>query len=494
VGTLEAPPLSFSKRSGRTRPTLLDLLSSPPEQWRPYLALMLTRYGPYIWAWQVGADRGRHSLDDRRLPAAIAAVRAELQPLIGSPDLIVPLSIQIQPNAQDVPADILALEVPAHISAGHFLQQLEAFTQPGLPRLWATIRLPDAGRYDRRSRLVEFARRVVMARYSGIETVFAEQPWTAEAQDSDTLVTPHEALIVFRTLAQTLGGLEPVTPLWIDHGLNAWLFADQATATGAIVTWTEADGPAPRKVMADIGPQAKLIDLWANVSDTLPADDGREFLVDAMPRIIAPATVWRAMMLAGFAVDQPAFQVAVAEHERVLTLANPRAAKLRGTLRLEAPPGWRVRPRKIEIDVAAGQTARLEVVFRIPNNQSSGDYTLLGRLNTEDRDVGNLVLRAPLHVRSPGLEVSIMTSLTGRRLNVVQRITNRTDESINLRTFMVAPQVSFDTRHIANLAAGQTAVREYRIDDARTLAGRHIRVSTQQIGGSLQHNQVISFD
>jgi hypothetical protein len=494
VATLEAPPLSFGKQTGKSRPTLLDLLTSPPDQWRPYLALMLTRYGPRIWAWQVGAERGEMTLDDRRLPSAIAAVRAELQPLIGSPDLVVPLSVQIQPNPEAVPADILSLVVPAHISAGRFLQQLEAFKQPGLPRLWATIRLPDADRYDRRARLVEFARRIIIARHGGIETVFAEQPWTAEAEGSDVVVTPHEALIVFRTLAQTLGGLEPVMPVWIDHGLIAWLFADQTTNTGALVTWTEAEGTAPRQVVADVGPEAKQIDLWANVTDTVPADGGREFVVDAMPTVIAPAAIWRIRVLAGFAVQEPEFQVAVEEHERIIVLANPLAARLRGTLRLEAPSGWRVRPRKIEIDVAGGQTARLEVVFRIPNNQATGDYTLIGHLDTVDRDLGNLMLRAPLQVSSPGLDVSVMTSLTGRRLDIVQRITNRTDESLNLRTFMVAPQVSFDTRHIANLAAGQTAVRHYRIEDARLLAGRHIRVSTQQIGGPLKHNQVIGFD
>jgi hypothetical protein len=213
-----------------------------------------------------------------------------------------------------------------------------------------------------------------------------------------------------------------------------------------------------------------------------------------MPVVIAPVPAWRARMLSGFGLDDPTLQVAVEEHLRHLTLANPSDFQLRGILRLRAPRGWRVRPSKIEVDIPPGGATQIEVGFRIPNNQTIGDEVLAGRLIIEDEDHGQVTLRAPLHVTSPGLDVNVMLGLTGRRLEIVQRITNLTNESLNLRTFLIAPQVPFDARTVSNLAPNQTAVRTYHVDDARPLAGRHIRISTQQVGGALRHNRVIKLD
>jgi len=506
VATLEAPPASLVEQPGRPNRTLLELLAAPSDQWRPHLALMLARYGSSISAWQVGADDGEtrsihtyanpmKSSNESLLAAAIAGLRAELWPLVGSPDIVVPVPIQSQPNTASMLADILSLTVPAHISANRLSPQLTAPTHGGFARMWATIQHTGSDRYTRRSLLVELARRIVVARYCGIETVFVHQPWATATDDGGvTTVTPNEEFIVLRTLAQALAGMKPATPVWIGHGLQAWLFADETTGAGAIVTWAEAEGEASRSAVVDVGSDARRIDMWANVTDTLPTNDGRRFSVDAMPCIIAPVKPRRAKMQAGFSVDNPTFQVAVEEHERTLILAHPPAMGLRGTLRLEAPPLWRIRPKRVEIDLSGRDAEQIEISLRIPNNQAIGDYALVGRLAVEDEELGNLTLRAPLYVRSPGLDVNVMTRLAGGRLNILQRITNLTNENLNLRSYLIAPQMSFDARMVANLAAGQTAVREFQIDDARHLSGQCIRVSVRQIDGPLKNHQVIEFD
>jgi hypothetical protein len=421
-------------------------------------------------------------------------VRAELESMIGSPDLIVPRSLQSKAEAQATPADILSVTVPAHVPAHRLPPQLAQVQHLGFDRLWVTCEVSPPDRYARRSRLIEFARRLIAARFGGVENVFVPQPWTIRAGDRDTIVTPHEELILFRTLTQTLGGLDPDTPVWLGHGLTTWLFVDPTSDSGVLVAWAEADGPGPRVVVADLGRSAKRIDMWANVSDPAAAAGGREFIVDAMPVILTRVPTWRARILSSFAVDEPAFQIAVLEHERTLTLANPLSTHIRGRLRLEPPPGWQVRPGRIDIDLDAGVSTQINVGFRIPSNQAIGDYVLVGRLALEDEDLGSLTLRAPLYVRSQDINVSVLTRLDGRRLSIVHRITNLTDEAISLRTFLVVPDIRFDSHLIRRLPAGKTAVREYQIEDARPLAGQFIRVSVEQIGGPLRHNQVFKLD
>lgn len=495
VGVLEAPPESLAAQDGRADRTLPEVLCSPPGAWRPYLALMLTRYGSHIWAWQVGADENRALLEDERFATAIDNVRTELRPLIGSPDVVAPIPIHSQVGVDDLAVDIASLTVPAYFPSSRLPARLADFKQLGFTGTWATIESPDVDRYARMTRLAEFARRIVFARHSGIDTVFTRQPWMIGTEDGAPVVAPREEFIVLRTLSQALGGLDPVAPVWIDHGVRAWFFADASSGSGALVTWTEAQGAPPREAVADLGPDVHRIDMWANIEATHPATDGRTFDVEPMPTILAPIDPWRGGVLAGFSVDDATFQVAVAEHARTVSVANPAGFRLRGTLRLVPPAGWQVQPQRVEIDLDGGETARIAVGFRIPNNQGAGDYTLLGRLTLEEEEgLDGLTLRAPLHVGSPGLDVNVMTALTGRQLNIAQRVTNLTDESISIRTHLIAPGLPTDSRLIHNLAAGQSAVREYRIDDARHLAGKHIRVSAQQIGGPLRHNQVIKFD
>ncbi|MBN2561338.1 MAG: hypothetical protein JXQ75_10455 [Phycisphaerae bacterium] len=494
VATLDAPPTSLAVQADGPRRTLLDVLSAPASQWRPHLALMLARYGPQIRAWQVGADAQGAPVQDERLPEAVAKVRSELQPLIGSPDLVVPVPIQSHIDFESLQADVVSITVPPRISASRLPTQLSVFRHPGSPRGWVTLESPQADRYSRMSRLIEFARRAIVAHTVGLETVFLPQPWKIETRDGDTAVIPDEEFILLRTLVQSLGGLEPVAPVWIGHGLQAWLFAGETGDTGAIAAWAEADGTGPQTVVADIGPGARQVDMWANVTETVPLEGGRGFTVDAMPTVLAPVPVWRGRMLSGFAVDEPTFRVTVEEHERIVTLTNPLDKKLLGTLRLEAPTGWRVQPWHLEIDLAAGESAEIAVSFRIPSNQAVGDYALVGRLAIAEEDLGDLTLRAPLYVRSPGLDVSVLTALDGHRLQVVQRITNSTEEGLSLRTFLIAPETPYETRLISNLAPGQTVVQEYEIEDASHLAGRCIRVSAQQVGGPLRNNQVIRLD
>src|SRR5262249_17430542 len=56
------------------------ILASPPEQWRAYAALPMTRYGRFFDAWQVGGD-WVESIDASLQGKALDAIRAEFPSL-----------------------------------------------------------------------------------------------------------------------------------------------------------------------------------------------------------------------------------------------------------------------------------------------------------------------------------------------------------------------------------------------------------------------------
>jgi hypothetical protein len=495
VATLEDPPETLARLCGHPTMTLLDVLCSPPDQWRPYLAFIIARYGPQIRAWQMGGENATAASGDRRLATALANVRAELQPLIGPADLVAPQSLEQQPAASEMlKADIISLTVPPQISAAGLVRQLAAPQGSTSHRRWATIEPLSHERYDRNLRLSELARRIVRARESGVETVFLRQPWSIETSDDEVSVAPDEDFIIYRTLAQTLGGSKPDAPIWIGDGLQARLFVDDTGEGGAIVAWTDGDQMESTKAVLDLGTGAKRIDMWGNVSDLQAAKGGREFSLGAMPVIIAPVSAPRARALASFAVMEPTFQATVYEQHRTVVLTNPRASKLHGTLLLQEPSGWRLQPRKILVDLAPGEQARIDVAFNIPTNQAAGDYSLQGRLLLEGDAFDGLTMRAPLSVRTPGLDVSVVTSRQGSGLTIFQRITNRSQESLNLQGAVLAAGRPRQTRTIAELAPGQTTMRQYQLEDAATLAGKPIRVSVEQVGGPLRHNTLLRLE
>jgi len=495
VGVLEEPPDSLARLCGHPQLGLLDVLCRPAEEWRPYLAFVSTHYGRQFAAWQIGTDAGFSPDETPRLASAVANVRAELKPLIGPAALVVPQSVLAQEDAAaPPPAEVLSVRLPGQAPESLSEGQSSGSSDKPQPRKWAVIEPLPAERYGRIARLSTLARSIVAARVGGFDAVFTPQPWEIETHGSDTVVSPSEDLIVLRTLSQALGGLRPATPVWIGHGLRAWLFVDANESRGAVVAWTEGDDALPTRAILDVGPQARQVDLWANVTPTEHAGDGRAFLVGPAPTIIAPVDPARVHTLASFTLAEPTLQASIDRQPRTLTLNNPVATRLRGTLKLDPPPDWRLTPRTAQVDIPPDGQARIDVEMILPTNQAAGDYCLAGRLSTEGEAPVEIALKAPLFVKSPGLDVSVLTLRQGAAIEVFQRITNRTQAPLNLRGLLIAPDCPRQTRAVTNLPPGDTAVRRYVIRNPAKLAGKPIRVLAEQVDGPLRHNALLFLD
>ncbi|MCG8408093.1 MAG: NEW3 domain-containing protein [Phycisphaerales bacterium] len=493
VGTLAALPPSLAAQYELPDRTLMAALASDPDRWRPYLALMLTRHGHRINAWQLGLD-DRMSGEPSRVTKALANVRSEMQPLIGRPKLVIPHPVQLQVGESTLPADVLCLNVPPYYAADRLRKQFNSFSKDGFDARWATIEASEPERYVRRWRLIEFARRVIAARCADTDAVFIRQPWRFDTIDDEVVVTPHEEFILLRTLSQTLGDLTPATSVWVGENMTAWLFADRAESQGALVVWADAQESKEHRLSISLGDKARQIDLWGNVRAGKSITDGREFTVGAIPQVIRPVSLWRVKMQSSFTVNEPVLQPTIQDHERIVTFTNTHPSKLTGLLHLEAPSGWRIRPKKVALDLAAGESKPIEFTLRIPSNQAVGHYAVLGHLRVAGNEFPSLTLRAPLQVSAPGLDVNVAAYRRGDVLRIVQRITNRTDDRVDLKAYLISPERARDQRLVRNLAAGKTVIREYEAPNAEKLSGRHIRVSVEQINGEMRHNTVIRID
>ncbi len=492
VAVLERPPPSLAEAYPAGARSLLDILASDPTGWRPYLGLLLARYGSRIRTWQVGADGQPDYENGRKLASALRNVRAEVSPLVRSPRLAVPASLEHLRRADRLPADTLSITVPAQIPSQRVAEMLSSVATDGTLRRWAVVDRLDPQRYVRATRLSEFARRIVAARAAGAEAVFIRQPWSNGATaDGDPM--PHDEFAVFRLLAQALDGLSRITPVWLDHDVTAYLFSAPRAGQGTLVAWTDGEGSAPRRVTSVLGPNVRRIGL-RKTAPVERAEGAWAFELDTMPALLAPVVPWRVEMQAGFALDEPVLPPQVGQQHRTVLLRNTRQVRLHGTLHLEPPSGCRVRPKRLAVDLEPGRSLSAAVTFAIPANYSIGSYRLIGHMMIDGDPAIELTLGTELRVDSPDLSVQVLASVENGGLHIVQRISNVSSQNMRLRAYVIAPRRPRDTRLVADLPPGQSVIREFDIPDAGDLRGESVRVTAEQVDGPAIHNHILHLD
>lgn len=496
IAVLESPPKSLAVTFDPGADGLMDVLSSPPGRWRPYLALPLARLGARVRHWQLGPDAEPDgSRDAERTQRAVAQVAAELQPLVNQPVVVIPTSSSSRLStrggeATSQPVDLDSGETIA-LSDAIPWQRIEdeigkTARSTGQPR-WGLVERLDSARLDRDARLVEFARRIVATFATGLDGVFIRQPWTSRAGE----IIPLDELAIAHTFAAALAGSNKATPVWIDAEVTAWWFSDAEVRRGVLIAWTRGDSGGSRRVPMDLGEGVRRVDIWGNRTPQRPG----EIEMGASPAIFENAVGWRVLAQASLKLDNPRISPELAPQSRVISLRNPMPARFRGRAKLVTPVGLHVSPRMIDVDISAGQVFTLPIELLAPTNFPTGAYALSLELRIDDESAAAVTLRTPLIVEAPGLDVQVLAEAEPDRVRIVQRITNRTNRSLVLRSILVAPGRPRASRTIPDLPPGQSVTRTYFVD--KHVPGRApdsglARVGVEEFGGGgLIHNAVV---
>lgn len=491
VGSLVCAPKSLAEQYPRGRRGLFDILSSEAALWRPYLALVVTRYGSWMQYWQLGPDRA-NSADASELSAqAVRNTANEMRPLIGKSRIVVPQSSDWSIDRSISNGDVVSLVAPEGRPASQFVNQLEGAQSKGGGFTWATIRSLDANRYSRIERLADYARGLLLARCHGINTVFTDMPWRAHEGIDGNHVEPTEELILLRTLGTELAGLMPKRKVRLGPETEAWLFANDTETRGVLVAWACGAAEDSTAVAFDFGDDVGIVNLWGVRSTCSRSLEGNTFRLGTMPVMVTGINPRRVAIVASLELDLPLLPPTIEDHDRVLRLSNSSSSRLRGPLRFVVPHGWHIRPGQTIIDLEPGASASIPVRIRLPANQAVGDFEMVGRLKADGGESDEWVLRAPVAVESAGLDVDVAAFRDGDRVRVIQRVTNRTEGELDLKASMISPDLPREWRTISRLGAGESAIRKYEIPGGAALRGRAVRVSVEQVGGGVRHNALV---
>ncbi|MCA9257309.1 MAG: hypothetical protein KDA33_16800, partial [Phycisphaerales bacterium] len=248
------------------------------------------------------------------------------------------------------------------------------------------------------------------------------------------------------------------------------------------------------EITLDIPPSAEVHDVWGRPIDVRRTEKGARFSVGGMPILIGPVSTPRIREIDSFEVDDPRLTASIRTQKRDVRLVNTHGEDLVGEMLLQGPAGWRVSPKRIPVKLRPGETLNYPIQLKPPSNAPAGWYSLRGRLDVGGDGDGETYVATPLRVDAPGLDVNVFAHRDGDGVRFVQRVTNTADRVMELRSYLIAPGRPRDTRSINHLGAGETAVREYHVDPATTLAGQFVRISVEEVGGELKHNTVIQFN
>src|SRR5262249_3797154 len=155
---LAEPPAVLASQYDPAHRSLLDILSSAPEKWRPYLALLIARYADTVAAWQLGRDGDDAFVRDPRSASAGSQVRNEVDGVSSDAEVAAPLSL-LHPAARKELSDAFSsVSIPQYIVPKHLPAHLAPFVSSQEPDVWVSMEPVEAKRYTAPLRLADLAR------------------------------------------------------------------------------------------------------------------------------------------------------------------------------------------------------------------------------------------------------------------------------------------------------------------------------------------------
>jgi hypothetical protein len=343
--------------------------------------------------------------------------------------------------------------------------------------------------YPRELRLADLSRRLAETYFSQVEGVFFNAPWDSEGDGSTAQTNPHEDLIVFRTVADLLGGTKPAARIVIDGQAHGLVFDRNGQAV--LFVWDSEAAPEGREHTLLLGENAVEVDLWGQRQPIQSVGREQVVRIGPTPRFIINTPTWVARFRDEFVLEPARVEADFDVYARTVIFRNTHQQPISGTLRLFGPEGWDIRPNRATFVLLPGETHRQSIEVRFPLNAESGVIPLVGEFEIDADQRYRILATAWFEFGLKDIDLETFTYRAGERLVVRQSMTNRTTAPVSFDAYLVAPDRQRIERSFHNSEAGQTVTKDFILDDAASLAGQQIRVGFKEVQGSRVWNRVI---
>ncbi len=466
--------------------TLIDRFSRPQDTWAPMLTHLVTRYEGLINAWQLGPDGPARGAADERLPAVFDVVHKLVSQLTSASMMAVPWSVHhTLPRGQldkavlslHVPTDVLPEEIPAYIDG--------QFGDRGR-RVWAVLDMPALRSYHRLPAIVDFAKRLIFAQQSGAEIIFVNQPWRSTVVSNRIMTVPTEEYAVLRAIVDMFDDAEYIGPLDLANDVVCHAYDRHGQAL--LVLWDEQAPPAGREHDLFLCGADEMTDLWGRTLPLIPAGENHRIRLSGVPVIVHPAETWLVQFVQGLRFDPELLPSQSTAHELNIRIHNPENDPISGSLKLQAPRRWRLRPTHVSFAIQPHETMVKPVFVQSAPREPAGTKLIEARVNIDATPRYEFDITMPLKLDLADMDVWADLFIDGTDLVLRHGVTNRSDEIVTFRSMADAPGRKRLNVNIIGLRPGQSAMKVHVFENARELSGSAVRVGLKQIKGPRVHD------
>jgi hypothetical protein len=489
LDTSTDPPAPEERVPRASWGAVLEGLSRQPEVWRPWLANSLARYGEFVRGWQVGLDGDQRLAWDGRRRSLLGTFGKEMTRLAPHSMFFTPWPIIYELPASLPNARNLCLFVPNRVRPTDFSSYFRDFQKTNARGLLTVVEPLDPDRYERTARLNDLARRLIWSRAAGADVAYFPRPWGLSNAGGRDQLEPREEFIIFRTVAELLGNARPAGDLQLGEHVGCLLF--DRHGEGTAILWDDLAPEEGRICRANFGVGAEQVDLWGE-RRAIPTVEGcQEVRVAPTLTFVRGTKAWLLRLQVSFALSPPSIESSCRPHDREVRFLNPQDKPIRGTLRLQPPPGWEVRPDRIPFSLVPRQELRSRVTLQFPQNEVAGRKTLTGLFTIDSDGTHEVTAQAPFNLGLDDLDVHCSARVTRGKLVVCQTVTNRGLERLEVEGYVLAPGKPRLLHIYRSLPPGQTTYRVFTLEDADGLVGRTIRVGLRDLRGPRVLNEAV---
>lgn len=541
VGALDAAPARVELNLPRAPRGIADIFTLPREKWAGDLEGVVARHGLKVTRWQIGGDSDTSFDTLPNVEETVGIVKREMDQIARDLSLGLSWNWLAPPRTDQVSFLALSDAIPepmdastpvartwSPLAAANLREYLALARSPmpasspvppialagslvpppgsrsgtdrtarRVPELWILLAPLAASRFDRETRILDLAERVVAAKVGGglegggggadaiMVTKLADPDRGLIAADG----APTELYTIWRTLAEHLGGARFLGRLFVPGKNENLVFGREGKAT----IWIRAEGAAgPSSAELVVGPGARRTDLWGR-RVPLPENESTATIeFGRWPVLLTDCSeaLARFQLELGFRKGKLPSEFGRQVDE--LVIGNPFGRTLAGKVSLAFPDDWRARPETAELQIPAGQTFVLPLAFDIPQGAAQG--SLLVPLDFEFNTDRRYRFRLLRPYRLGGDEIQLVSGsrlLADGTLEVELRVTNVTAMPLSLECALRAYNHNVVTSFIDRLPPGETAVEQLFLARGAGLIGETMQLEISELGGRRQFSFLI---
>ncbi len=464
-----------------------ELLSIPPDSWKPQLAYLIARHISHLERWQLGADASDAFVTNKDMRQVYASVYAEFAKLTQKPDLAMPWPAWFELDGQ-LPATV-ALSVPSSILPAQLPLYMQDMKGHEGHNLSLSLQWLDRKQYGRDVQIRDLAQRVIYALSADAKRIDVPLPLDAErGPDGSVINQPNELFTVVRTLFTTLSGATFKGKVPIADGVEAFLF--DRNGQGIIAMWDRGSSGSSKQLALHLGQKPLQVDLWGNVTPLLKPTDAAaksgqvQLTVGPMPIFLVDIDGPLAQLRASVVLDRPLIESSFQPHARKIRFANSFKQPISGTLKLKGPSGWTFTPPTFTFNLNAGETFERDITLQFPYSTYAGQKTFDAEFAIQaDRQI-NITIPVSLTLGLSDIGMQSLALREGKDIILQQIITNYGDKPVDYTAFAMFPNQARQERLVTTLGPGRTTIKRYKFQNAVITPKASVRVGIKEIDGT----------